>query len=715
MRRALEIANQSGDLTFAGYSYVSLNSNFLAAGDPLVDVQRQVEVGLAFARKMRFQFAIDLASAQLGLVRTLRGQTRKLGSFDDCDFDELEVERRFSDNPNLVLAETCYWVRKLQAHFFAGDYAAAVDASSRARRLPWASVAHFEETPEHHFYGALARAACCGSGAADQRVRHLEALTAHHRQLQIYADNCPENFENRAALVGAEIARLEGREIDAERLYEQAIRSARANGFIHHVALAYELAARFYAARGCDEIARLYLGNARDGYLRWGADAKVRQLDETYPYLRDRKPLGDTASTIGTAVEQLDLATVIKVSQAISSEVLVERLIDTLMRTAIEQAGAERGLLLLRRSAEQRIEAEATTTCETMTVQLRDEPVSDGMLPVSVLHYVLRTQESVILDDAAAQTTFAEDPYIRQRRTRSILCMPLLNQAKLTGVLYLENNLAPRVFAPARIAVLKLLASQAAIALEKSRAADALREMELALAHANRLETMGQLTASIAHEVNQPIAATVTNAQAALRWLRLDPPDLDEVRQALDRIVRDGARAGAVVQRIRSLSKKASPHVDQVEISAAAREVIELTRSETMKNGVSVRAELSDGLPQIRGDRVQLQQVILNLILNAVEAMSGMKEGARELVISTGRTEPGDILVFVRDSGPGLPPADQDSLFKAFYTTKPNGLGLGLSICRSIVEGHGGRLWASANASGGAVFQFTLPVQLEVA
>ena len=169
------------------------------------------------------------------------------------------------------------------------------------------------------------------------------------------------------------------------------------------------------------------------------------------------------------------------------------------MRTAIEQAGAERGLLLLRRSAEQRIEAEATTTCETVTVQLRDEPVADGMLPVSVLHYVLRTRESVVSDDAAVQTTFAEDPYIRQRRTRSILCMPLLNQAKLTGVLYLENNLAPRVFAPARIAVLKLLASQAAIALEKSRSADALREMELALAHANRLETMGQLTASIAH------------------------------------------------------------------------------------------------------------------------------------------------------------------------------------------------------------------------
>ena len=147
----------------------------------------------------------------------------------------------------------------------------------------------------------------------------------------------------------------------------------------------------------------------------------------------------------------------------------------------------------------------------------------------------------------------------------------------------------------------------------------------------------------------------------------------------------------------------------------SSREVIALTRGETMKNGVSVRTELSEGLPLIRGDRVQLQQVILNLILNAVEAMTGMKEGARELVIATGRSDSGDILVLVGDSGPGLSPTAQDNLFKAFYTTKPSGLGLGLSICHSIVEGHGGRLWASANAPGGAVFQFTLPVQLDIA
>ena len=246
---------------------------------------------------------------------------------------------------------------------------------------------------------------------------------------------------------------------------------------------------------------------------------------------------------------------------------------------------------------------------------------------------------------------------------------------------------------------------------ENKRAAEALRDTQTQLAHANRVATTGQLTASIAHEVNQPIAATVANAQAALRWLGADPRNLDEVRQALGRIVRDGDRAGAVIGRIRSLIKKAPPGDERVDINAAIREVIELTRSEAMKAGVSVRMELADGLPLIPGDLVELQQVVLNLILNALEAMSGMSEGSQELLITTGRSELGDALVAVRDSGPGLAPAMFENLFKAFHTTKLNGLGLGLSICRSIIEAHGGRLWASVNSPRGAVFQFTLPAQ----
>jgi C4-dicarboxylate-specific signal transduction histidine kinase len=229
------------------------------------------------------------------------------------------------------------------------------------------------------------------------------------------------------------------------------------------------------------------------------------------------------------------------------------------------------------------------------------------------------------------------------------------------------------------------------------------------LGHANRVATMGQLTASIAHEVKQPIGATVTNAQAGLHFIGAPTVDLDEVGQILKDIVRDGNRAGEVISRIHDFIKKAPPRRDRLEINGAIRELIELTRGAAVKNGVSVHAQLADGLPIVQGDRVQLQQVLLNLILNAIEAMSDLVDGARELLISSGPTESGGVLVMVRDSGPGLAPATLERVFDSFYTTKPSGLGMGLSICRSIVGAHGGHLWANANAPRGAVFQFTLP------
>jgi C4-dicarboxylate-specific signal transduction histidine kinase len=244
---------------------------------------------------------------------------------------------------------------------------------------------------------------------------------------------------------------------------------------------------------------------------------------------------------------------------------------------------------------------------------------------------------------------------------------------------------------------------------QRRRAEEARLDAQNQLAHVHRVTAMGQLAASIAHEVNQPIAATVTNAQAALRWLDRRPADLEEVRQALARIAKDGHRAAEVIDEIRALIKKAPPRKDRLEINGAIHEVIALTRGEAVKNGVSVQTELIDGLPLIEGDRVQLQQVILNLIINAFEAMSGIGAGVRELLVSTRNAEPDGVLVAVRDSGPGLAPATLERLFESFYTTKPGGLGLGLSICRSIIEAHGGRLWACANVPCGAIFQFTVP------
>jgi PAS domain S-box-containing protein len=841
LNRAFDIATEKGDLTFAAYGSNYLVTNLIAAGDPLAEVQRQTQNSLEFARKVRFGLVIDNLTAQLGFIRTLRGLTRKFGSFDEPEFDELRFEHHLAGNRILAPVEFRYRVRKVQAHFLAGEYAAAVAQSSSAQPLLWSSTSHFE-TAEFRFYSALAHAALWDSPVADEKCQHFEALAIHCTFLDLWAENCPETFENRATLVRAEIARIEGRHLDAMRLYEKAMRSARVNGFVHNEALANEIAARFYLAHGLDKIAYTYLRDARDCYLQWGADGKVRQLENLNPYLRQEMPLRDPTSTILTSVDQMDLATVIKLSQVLSGESIMERLIDTLMRTAIENAGAGRGLLILARGDDYQIVAEATTGGDAVAVGPRLTGVTAADLPLSVLNYVVRTKERVLLDDVLRENPFSSDEYIYRHQARSILCLPLVKQTTLVGALYLENNLTAHAFTPARMAVLTLLASEAAISLENIRLYDDLRDREakirrlvdsnivgvftwklegqileandrflqivgcdredlisgrlrwpgltpprwlnvderlrvpelkmsgslqpyeteyfrkdgsrvpvlvgaatfkedqeegvafvldlterkraeveartseqrfrdvqMELAHANRVATMGQLTASIAHEVKQPIGAAVFSAQAALRFLARRPPDLGSLRETLETIVETGLRASDVVDRIRALIKKAPTRNEPIEINEAILEVIELIRGEAARNDTSVQIDLAKNLPLIKGDRVQLQQVILNLAVNAVEAMSVTSGRTRELLISTRKAEPSSVLVEVHDSGPGLVPGTLEHLFDAFYTTKPGGLGMGLSICHSIIEAHGGRLWASNFAPQGAVFHFTLP------
>jgi PAS domain S-box-containing protein len=705
----------------------------------------------------------------------------------------------------------------------------------------------------------------------------------------------------------------------------------------------------------------------------------VRQLDQLYPHLREEERAPGATSTIGALVEHLDLATVIKVSQAVSGEIVLEKLIDTLMRTAIEHAGAERGLLILPRGVEQRIAAEATTSGDSVIVRLPEATLAEAAVPESIVHYVVRTQESVILDDASAQNPFSPDSYIRQHHARSILCLPLTNQGKFIGLLYLENNLTPHVFTPTRIAVLKLLAAQAAISLENTRlyrdleereakirrlvdaniigisiwnlegeiieaneaflhmvkysredlvsgrvrwtdltppewrenderalaeikvtgtlqpfekeffrkdgtrvpvllgaamieaggnegvafvldlseqklgeealrrkeaclaqaqrmsrtgnfwwkvstgefiwsdelyrileydqtvrpsaelvsqrvhpedrdivekmidrvireavntdfehrllmpdgsvkhvhilfeaivgdsesrefvgtimdvtarkqAEEELRKAQAELAHVARITTLGELTASIAHEISQPLGAAVNSASACLRWLAAH--NLEEARQSASRAVQNGQRAGEIIKRIRALVQKTPPQKEWVGINEIIDEVIAMASSEVQRNHVSLRTALANDLPFFRGDRVQLQQVLLNLIVNAIEAMREVAEGPRRLLVRSEKatevhsesgasaanyiTEAGvestHVLISVEDSGRGLDLKSLGRLFDAFYTTKPQGLGMGLAISRSIVEAHGGRLWA-ANTGEGAVFHLALPIR----
>jgi PAS domain S-box-containing protein len=840
IRMAFRAGIETGDLANACYSCNHTITDLILRGDHLDEVWQESERGLDFARKAKFRDVVDIIVSQQQFIDTMRGRTAHFSTFSDATFDEAAFEAQLTAD-RMATMVCWYWIIKLQARFMSGDYEAALAAAQKAKALLWATDAHIQLL-DYHYYTALAMTAVYETVPPDRQSELREDLTAHLRQLREWAESCSATFRDKHALVAAEIARLDGRELDAEHLYEEAIRLAGENGFVQNEGIANELAARFYAARGFEKIARAYLRDARYGYLRWGAEGKVRQLDQLYPYLREDEPVLGSTGTIGAPVEHLDLATVIKMSQAISGEIVLNKLLDMLMRTAMAQAGADRVLLILARGTAQRIVAQATTGGDTVTVQLRDEAVAETVLPEAVLHYVMRTGESVILNDAAAQSPFDADTYIRERRARSVLCLPLLAQAKHIGALYLENSLAQGVFAPARVAVLKLLASQAAIALENAslyrdlaereakirRLVDAnivgifiwdlegrildandaflrivgydrddllsgrlrwteltppewlerdrrewvpelkmagtlqpyekeyfrkdgsrvpvligvasfeesgregvafvldlserkqaeaeareseqrYREVQTALAHANRVTTMGQLAASISHEIKQPVAATAANASAGLRWLTARPSNVEEVRQAFDRIIRDAMRASEVIDRIRGLVKNAPPSKERLQTNEMIFEIIALTRAEAEKNKVSVRTRFAGKLPDVEGDRVQLQQVMLNLIMNAIEAMSAMREGPRDLLVSTATDSLQDVSIAVADSGPGLPAGEIERVFDPFFTTKAGGLGIGLSICRSIVHAHGGRLSAKPNVPCGVVFQFSLP------
>ena len=844
LRRAFEAAQAAGDLSYAAYSCIDLVTNLFATGDPLSEVEQEAENGLEFARKVRFGLASDCITGQLRLIRMLRGLTPDFTSFNDAEFDEGRFEQHLESNAQLAIGACWYWIRKLQAGVYARDYTSAVAAASKAAQLLWTAPTQLE-LAEYHFYGALARAAHCDMSSAEERSQHLEALAAHHKHLAVWAKNCPSTFANRAALTGAEIARLEGRELDAMRLYEEAIRLARERRFVQNEGLAHELAARFYEARGFETIAHAYLRNARSCYLRWGAEGKVRQLEQLHPHLREESVPASPA-TFGALVEQLDVGTVVKASQAVSGEIELGKLIETLMRIALEHAGAERGLLILLRGDEPQIVAEATAGHGKVEVTVREAAASPLDLPQSALHYVIRTRESVVLDDASVRNLYSDDEYIRQKHPRSVLCLPVLKQTKLVGALYLENNLTPYAFTSSRVAVLELLASQAAISLENARlyserkraeeelrrseaylteaqrlsrtgsfgrsiatgeivwsdetfrifgydkapsvtadmvvqrthpddravvqqtidrsardgkdyyheyrllmpdgsvrhvhavahavkdasgnieffgavtdvtatkrAEEALRQSQAELAHVTRMTTLGELTASIAHEVNQPLAAIVTNGAVGLRWLDREVPDLAEVREAFASVISDGVRASEIIQRLRALSRKTEIQKVAVDINDAISEVTQLVHSEVLSHRASLRLELAQTLPAILGDRVQLQQVIINLVVNGMEAMASVTDRPRELVVRSQLDDSGQVLVAIQDSGVGIDPEKATQFFNAFFTTKPSGMGMGLSICRSIIEAHGGKLWASRNAGPGATFQFTLLSQQE--
>jgi PAS domain S-box-containing protein len=845
-RRTFRAAVETGDLSIACYSCNRLVTDLLLQGVPLDEVWCESQKGLEFARKVNFPEQADVILSQQRFIRHMQGRNASFSSFSDADFDEEKFEAGLTEDRTTTMV-CFYWILKLQARFMSGDYDAAIRAARNAKSLLW-SAEIFIQSVNYYYYTALTIAAGHEVVGPEMQAEPVDEVKQYLERLREWAASCPETFLDKYTLVSAELARLEGRDLDAMRLYEEAIRAARKNGFVQNEGLANELAARFYLTRGLQKAAYSFLHDARYCYLRWGASGKVKQLDQLYPGLEAEAPPGSGA-TIGAPVDHLDLTMVVKALQAVSREIDLGKLIETLMVIAVEQAGAERGLLFLPREREYRIAAEATTHHESVHVIAGQEFVVLPKLPESVLRYVVRTRERVILDDASAQNPFSDDEYVRSRRLRSILCLPLLKQGELTGVLYLENNLSPRVFTPNRLAVLELLASQAAISLENARlyadltqedsdrrkAEEALRvseeRMSLAaesaklgmwvweiqsddiwatekcrslfgfspderldlqrfinslhpddrkstidalrrslenqteyeveyrlalpdsetrwistrghatfdsearavrmmgasiditavklaelqllqqrdeLAHLSRVATIGEMATMLTHELNQPIGTIHSNAEAAEILLQQDSRKLDEVRAIISDIRRDVWRAGEFIRRMRSLLRKHEFRIERIEVKDLLEAVNELLHGTLISHKAHLWVDVAPDLPLVSGDPIHLQQVLLNLILNALEAMIDCPPSERKVTVRATTNSILGVEVMVSDQGPGFSKWKLSRLFEPFSTTKKTGMGMGLAICQRIIKAHGGHISAENNPDRGATVRFTL-------
>ena len=696
----------TGDIQFTAYLHSTEATYHLIAGDRLDDMAALIARGQVVATSLGNQWATETLEALRLAVEGL------------CLHDTPSAMRP-SDEVFLTACAThdadsalcLYHTYRAQRLVFEGDFSAALVHAQTAQPLT-RKILFVMVTVDATFYESLAITGLLGAKHLDhdQATALTRRLEANVEKLAMWRDACEANAGHKHLLVVAEVARITGDDLEAMRAYERAIRLAEESGFAQDEGLGHELAARFYDTLGFVDVAQSHVRSARDCYARWGADALVRSLERRQPDAQRARH--DDPRALG-GVERLDVMSVVKATQAISSKIVLADLLETLVPLVIENAGAERGVLIRPQGDALTMAAEATLGQASVTLFASQSLVDSAALPTSLLSYVKRTGEPLILADATSESLFAADPYIARTRPKSVLCVPILRQTKVIGIFYLENNLATHVFSPARVAFVELLAGQAAVSLENAGLYADVEKLADQLRQAQRMEAIGRLAGGVAHDFNN-LLAVIDLCAGVLARGGGDPRELArEIQQASD-------RAAELTRQLLAFSRRQILKPRDLDLDVV---VSGLERMLKRLIGSDIRVVVCSpsNLHVVHADPGQLEQVIVNLAVNARDAMP--RGGT--LTIETGNVVLDDayarmypnvvagdyVMLAVTDSGVGMDAEVKLRIFEPFFTTKDvgKGTGLGLATVYGIVKQSNGHIVVESEPGVGTAFRIYLP------
>jgi len=682
VHNAIDAGHAAGDLAMTCFARNHLVSDLLQMGRPLIQVEAEADLGLELTRRINFRDIEILISAQRDLARRLSSG---------------EMAAPYETLGEISSVSTQFWVRLYDGigAFFFEDFARAAKSFGEAEPLCWALSAHIDLV-YHALFAALTSARNLPPLSA------LAAMEPYRARLAAWAPLNPSMFGHKLLIVEAEMERLRGGGLDALRLYDQAILSA--GSFVHERALAREMAGRHCVDLGLEGLARRYFKDAEVDFRLWGATAKAARM-----------PIGRPADDEVALLQNLLQA--MEAIQGITSETDLVTLRVQVLRALMAHADADRGKLVLFHDGDPVIEAEASRAGDEIAVTVATVIPTPDRIPADLLALAVRSREPILKDMLARPG----DP-IAANGMRSVIVLPLQFEEHFVGIAYLEAN--PKRFTRCvrRLPILRLLSVQSAVCLERAQwhatnydnferraeAENALRAARAELAHTSHLATMGGLAASISHEINQPLSAIVSYASAGTRWLKRAEPDVGEALHNLESIRLNGKRASEIVAALRSLAKQDNVQREHLDLNAVIRDVLDLTRLEMEARKVRLEAAVSDLEFVVSGDRVQLQQLVLNLVNNAVDAMESVAAEKRLLIVTCVERD-GLVLTRVEDRGCGIPEEALKKVFTPLFSTKSKGMGMGLAICKSVAEAHGGELRAGPVPAGGTFFEFSLP------